>query len=337
MESPRAGASGTAPPARRVSSGAMASPADSSRVRVHPLDEVELPPGASHSIEDRLFREIVRCREEGTAAALATVIAVRGSAPAREPMKILVRADGSTLGSVGGGCLEEEVKRQAQRVIEEERPRRVAMELTAEDAPDGALICGGHVEVYLEPITAPSLVLFGGGHVSRAVAGLAARVGFRIVVTDDRPDYASTARFPMAAMAQVDYPDAAARSLPIDAASYVLVMTRSHADDRVILEELWRRRVAPRYLGMIGSGTKARLTFDKLVEAGVDRGWLKRIRTPVGLRLGARTADEIAVSIVAEMIAVRRGKPEGRWSVRGDPEAIDVPPGDGDALPEPLL
>jgi xanthine dehydrogenase accessory factor len=286
------------------------------RVVVTPLDAPARE--AAHGVEDRLFREIVALRERGVGAALATVIGVRGSAPAREPMKILVRADGTTLGSVGGGCLEEEVKRQARRVIEEERPCRVAMSLTAEDSVDGALICGGDVEVYLEPITAPSLVLFGGGHVGKAVAALAAQAGFRLLVTDDRAEYASRERFPMAAETRVDYPDAAARAVPVDRATYVLVMTRSHADDKRILLELWRRGLSPRYLGMIGSGTKARLTFDQLAAEGVDRGWLRRIRTPVGLRLGARTAEEIAVSIVAELIAVRRGRTEGRWNVRGD-------------------
>jgi xanthine dehydrogenase accessory factor len=280
--------------------------------RVDGLEEIAPGP----AVEDAIFREIVRLRGTGEGAALATVIEVFGSAPGREPMKILVRADGSTLGSVGGGCLEEEVKRRAQQVIEEDRPARVAMTLTETETPGGALICGGKVEVFLEPITAPSLVLFGGGHVSRAVAHLAARVGFRILVTDDRPEYASRERFPMAAEAFVEFPDAAARKVSIDRSTFVLVMTRTHADDKKILEELWKRRAEPRYLGMIGSGTKARLTFDQLVADGVDRGWLRRVRTPVGLRIGARTADEIAVSIVAEMVAVRRGKAEGRWNAR---------------------
>lgn len=265
---------------------------------------------ASHGVEDAIFREVVRLREAGMGGALATVIEVRGSAPGREPMKILVRSDGSTLGSVGGGCLEEEVKRRALQVIEEDRPARVAMTLTEADTPDGALICGGRVEVFVEPITAPPLVIFGGGHVSRAVASLAARVGFRILVTDDRPAYASKERFPMAAETLVEYPDVAAREVAIDRSTYVLVMTRTHADDRRILEELHRRGTAPRYLGMIGSATKARLTKQALAEAGVDRAWLERVRTPVGLEIGARSADEIAVSIVAEMIAVRRGRAE---------------------------
>jgi xanthine dehydrogenase accessory factor len=293
-------------------------------VRVRRVDGVEegadgaARDAASHGVEDAIFREIVRLREAGAGAALATVIDVRGSAPAREPMKILVRADGSTLGSVGGGCLEEEVKRRALQVIEEDRPARVSMSLTEEDSPGGALICGGSVEVFVEPITAPPLVLFGGGHVSRAVAQLAARVGFRILVTDDRPAYASRERFPMAAETRVEYADAAARSAPIDRSTFVLVMTRTHADDRRILEELFRRGAQPRWLGMIGSGQKARKTFDALAEVGVDKTWLKRVRTPVGLRLGARTADEIAVSIVAEMIAVRRGAPES-IAVPGSP------------------
>jgi xanthine dehydrogenase accessory factor len=275
-------------------------------------EEGPLTGAAGPAIEDQIFREIVRLREAGLGAALATVIEVRGSAPAREPMKILVRADGTTLGSVGGGCLEEEVKRCALQVIEEDRTARVAMSLTEEDTPGGALICGGQVEVFVEPITAPPLVIFGGGHVSRAVAQLAARVGFRILVTDDRPAYCSRERFPMAAETRVEYPDAAARTVPIDRSTFVLVMTRTHADDRRILEELYRRRADPRYLGMIGSGIKARRTFDHLVEAGVEKAWLRRVRTPVGLRIGARTADEIAVSIVSELIAVRRGAPVGR-------------------------
>ena len=294
-----------------------------SPVRVRRLDEDS--GGAAHAVEDRIFQEIVRLRGEGVAAALATVTEVRGSSPAREPMKILVRADGSTLGSVGGGCLEEEVKRQALEVIAEDRTARLSMTLTAEETPDSALICGGTVEVFLEPITAPPLVLFGGGHVSRAVAALAARVGFRVLVTDDRPAYASVARFPMAAETRVDFPEDAARQIPIDGQTYVLVMTRSHAEDRKILEELFRRGARPRYLGMIGSGTKVRLTYADLEGRGVDRTWLQRIRAPVGLRIGARSADEIAVSVVAEMLALRRGKPRGRWDLSGDPEDPNRP------------
>jgi xanthine dehydrogenase accessory factor len=265
-----------------------------------------------HAVEDQIYAEIVRCRAEGIGATLATVIRVRGSSPAREPMKILVRADGSTLGTVGGGCLEEEVKRLSAQVLEESTPARFEMALTA-DGSDDALICGGKVEVFLEPITAPPLVIFGGGHVSLAVARLAARVGFRLVVTDDRPRYASTARFPMAAETWVEFPEDAARKVPIGAASFVLVMTRSHAEDRKILAELHRRGAEPRYLGMIGSATKVRHTFTELEAAGVSGEWLQRIRAPVGLEIGARTADEIAVSIVAEMLALRRGKTEGRW------------------------
>jgi xanthine dehydrogenase accessory factor len=252
------------------------------------------------------------------AAALATVVDVKGSSPAQEPMKILVRGDGTALGSVGGGCLEEEVKRLARQVIEEDRPRRFQMTLNAEETPDSALICGGTVSVFLEPITAPCLLIFGGGHVSRAVATVAARVGFRITVTDDRPSYASAERFPMAAETRVAFPEEAAAELALGASTYVLVMTRSHEDDRKILRALHARGAQPRYLGMIGSGTKVRLTYQQLEKEGVDRAWLKQIRAPVGLRIGARTADEIALSVVAEMVALRRGKPTGSWKLAPD-------------------
>ncbi len=289
---------------------------------------------ARHSVEDQVFAEIVRLRQTGEQATLATVIGVEGSSPAQAPMKILVRADGSCLGSVGGGCLEEEVKRLARTVQEEDRPARFRMKLTAEDTPGGTLICGGTVEVFLEPITAPSLVLFGGGHVSRAVADLAARVGFRILVTDDRPEYASLSRFPMAAEALVEEPVAAASTLPVLPTTYVLVMTRTHEEDQRILGELFRRGSRPRYLGMIGSGTKVRLAFEELEKEGVARSWLRRVRAPVGLRLGARTADEIALAVVAEMVAVRRGHPTGRWSVHEDCAADPGSPPEAD---EPLV
>ncbi len=267
------------------------------------------------SVEDRIYEQVVRLRRDGAVAALATVIGTRGSTPAREPMKLLVQSSGETLGTVGGGCLEEEVKRLAREVMDQGAPARFSMDLTGATDPDAALICGGTVEVFVEPVTAPPLVIFGGGHVSRAVAAIAARVGFRLVITDDRADYASLDRFPMAAETRVEFPETAAREIPVNASTYVLVMTRTHADDRRILEQLFRRGAQPRYLGMIGSATKVRKTYEMLAEAGVTKDWLRQIRAPVGLRIGARTSDEIAVAVVAEMIAVRRGKTEGRWSV----------------------
>lgn len=291
-------------------------------------DRVDL--AVPHSVEDQIYTEIVRLRRSGEQATLATVVGVQGSSPAHATMKILVREDGSCLGSVGGGCLEEEVKRLARTVQEEDRPARFRMKLTAEDTPGGTLICGGTVEVFLEPITAPSLVIFGGGHVSRAVAGLAARVGFRILITDDRPEYASLERFPMAAETLVEEPVEAARLLPVHPTSYVVVMTRTHEDDRRILGALFERGARPRYLGMIGSGTKVRLAFEELEGEGVSRDWLRRIRAPVGLRLGARTADEIAVAVVAELVAVRRGHPTGRWNLQEPSEPASEPSEDAE-------
>ena len=280
------------------------------------IDQVEPPTG----VDDRIFEEVVRLRSAGIPAALATVIGVRGSSPAKAPMKVLIRDDGSTLGSVGGGCLEEEVKRFAREVLDEDRPARFSMRLTEDESPGGELICGGAVEVFVEPISAPGLILFGGGHVGRAVATLAARVGFRVVVTDDRQEYANTHRFPMAAEALVAFPEQAVDQLSITTSSYVLVMTRSHQEDTRILQRMWARSAKPRYLGMIGSKRKVKKAFEELQSAGVDPDWLARIRAPVGLAIGARTADEIAVAVVAEMIAVRRGSPERAPGPLSDPK-----------------
>jgi len=263
-------------------------------------------------VDDAIYQEILRLRQQGEGAALATVTEVRGSSPAKDPMKMLVRRDGSSLGSVGGGGLEAEVRKLALRVIDEDRSARYSAELDPASADETALICGGSVQVFIEPVTAPSLVLFGAGHVSRAVAGLAAPVGFRVVVVDDRPVHASLDRFPMAAEVLAVTPEDASRRLKIGPDTYVLVLTRSHAEDERVLGVLLETFSNPRYLGLLGSSTKIETIFSALRSRGADPQWLSRIHAPVGLKIGARMAEEIAVAIVAEMIACRRGSQVNR-------------------------
>ena len=147
-----------------------------------------------------LFDEIVRVRNEGLPAALATIVATRGSTPGREAMRLLVLEDGTFLGTVGGGCLEAEVYDTALEVLRDEQSRTLQFRLTEKDSPDSGLLCGGEVTVFVEPITTPTLWIFGGGHISKALCHVAALAGFQVTVCDDRESYANAERFPEAAM-----------------------------------------------------------------------------------------------------------------------------------------
>ena len=259
--------------------------------------------------ETDIFEEIVRLRRAGVPAALATIVATRGSTPGRETMRLLVLEDGTFLGTVGGGCLEAEVYEAAKDVIRDEQPRTLQFKLTERHSPDSGLLCGGEVTIFVEPISTPSLCIFGGGHVSKSLCQIAAMAGFAVTVVDDRQQYANAARFPQAAATVVaDYARAVA-DLPLRANTYVVVVTRGHKEDCVVLEALAERFAAgerPRFLGMIGSEVKRAVLFRRLRTNQVAEDFLASVRSPVGLCLGARTHEEIAVAVVGELIAVRR-------------------------------
>jgi xanthine dehydrogenase accessory factor len=281
-------------------------------------------------VAEDLYREIVRVREAGEPAALATIIGAHGSTPGKESMKLLVRADGTFLGTVGGGCLEADVYEAALDVLRTERPRRLVFRLNERDYPDSGLYCGGTLEVYVEPLTDPTLTLVGGGHVSRAIASVAREAGFRVVVADDREAFANRERFPDAAeVVCAPWPEVAARLGRAEFA-YVVVVTRGHHDDAAVLEALWRSGARPKYLGMIGSRAKWAILSRRLRAAGVPEDWLARVRTPMGLSIGARTHGEIAVSVAAELVLLRRTgtlAPPAPLPPRArEPEAAEEPP-----------
>lgn len=261
----------------------------------------------------RLFSELARLSEAGEACALCTIVKTTGSTPGKTSMKMLVRRDGSFVGTVGGGCLEAEVLEAALAAMRDEKPRLLAFALNERDYPDSGLLCGGRVEILVEPIVEPRLVLFGGGHVSAAIARVAASVGFRVVVAEDREDFAQAARHPDARETWCAPLAACAERLGSAEDDFVLAVTRGHDQDGEVLAALARTGARPRYLGMIGSRAKRAQVFEKLAAAGVPAGFLERVHTPIGLPIGARTHDEIAVSVVAELIAVRRlGEAQGR-------------------------
>ena len=253
-----------------------------------------------------LYRELARLTEAGEPCALCTVVRTTGSTPGKTTMKMLVRRDGSFVGTVGGGCLEAEVLEDALAAMRDEKPRLLAFALNERDYPDSGLLCGGKLEILVEPIVEPRLVLFGGGHVSAAIARVASSVGFRVVVAEDREAFAEAARHPDAAETWcAPLADCAAR-LGTAEDDFVLAVTRGHDQDGEILAALAAAGAQPRYLGMIGSRAKRAQVFEKLGQAGVSEDFLERVHTPMGLPIGARTHEEIAVSVVAELIAVRR-------------------------------
>jgi xanthine dehydrogenase accessory factor len=251
-----------------------------------------------------LFEEIVKMRRAGRRGALATIVHTNGSIPSYESSRMLVREDGSISGTIGGGCVEAEVWAAAREVMQKESPRKMVFNLNNEASYDNGLICGGTLEVFVEPILPqPMLYLFGGGHVSIAVAKAASAAGFGIGVADDRETFANAERFPMATDIHTSYEDAFAKIRP-SASSYLLIVTRGHREDMRVLA--WAVRTEARYVGMIGSKRKVLSVYKALENDGYKPEEFDRVFAPMGLEIGALSPEEIAVSIVAELIAVRR-------------------------------
>jgi xanthine dehydrogenase accessory factor len=256
-----------------------------------------------------LWEEIVSLRRQGRRGALATIINVRGSIPSFKTAKMLVRDDGSIVGTVGGGCVEADVWQAAREVMEEEKPRTLTFNLNQNPRYDTGLVCGGTLEVYLEPILpVPLVYLFGAGHVAHNVYKVARTAGFDVVVVDDRETYANAERFPEAReVIAEDFEAALARIMPNEN-TYIVIVTRGHRDDMRVLR--WAVQTNARYIGMIGSKRKVLTIYKELEQEGISPQQFERVMAPVGLEIGAVTPEEIAVSIVAEMIACKRNAPD---------------------------
>ena len=254
-----------------------------------------------------VFDEIVRIKNDGDVAALATVISAKGSTPRAEGSKMLIKNDKSIVGSIGGGCLEADVWQVGMKVIEEGKSRLLNFDLTGrEETPEG-LICGGTMQVFIEPIIpVPAIFIFGAGHIGFAVSKIAKMTGFKVAVIDDRPAYANTEKFPDADEFYVeDLADAVPR-LPINKVSYLIIACRGHLEDQRVLAQVIKTPAA--YIGMIGSKKKTKTIFENLKAEGIDEKLLERVHAPIGLPIAAETPEDIAVSIMAEIVDFRRRK-----------------------------
>ena len=335
-----------------------------------------------------IYQEILAALQTDERVMLATIISASGSTPAAAFSKMLVKQNGIvSIGTVGGGCMEGDVLLHANRLLQTGAAEILTFHLNEDDVEHG-LICGGSLDVLIEPITrkqlqfftelqsirnegsdcvvvtalnrngtierkeiihtelhvpshfsseaaevipksfkrqetfrlktengeliiepvvgTPSLITFGGGHVSKYISRTAAMAGFRVTIIDDREKFANKLRFPEAVQTiAADFLEAFSQ-LTITSSTYIVIVTRGHRYDEEILE----RAVATpaKYIGMIGSKRKVIKTFEYLAERDIPIESMKRVHAPIGIEIGAVTAEEIGVSVVAELINARRGK-----------------------------
>ena len=243
----------------------------------------------------------------GEEVALVTIVSSTGSTPQRVGAKMLVYSDGRTVGTIGGGCYENDAFWKAREAISARKPVTVKFDLNDDFAQESGLVCGGQMEVFIEPVeAAPEVYVIGAGHVGYFVARFAHEAGFRVHVIDDREKFANAERFGPGFDVIVDNIPSWLESHPLPPTSYAVIVTRGHTHDLDALRAVTRTPL--RYAGLIGSRAKIRRIFDELRAEGVQPESLTTIHAPIGLDIGAITPQEIAISIVAELIAVKHGK-----------------------------
>jgi xanthine dehydrogenase accessory factor len=252
-----------------------------------------------------VYEAALQAVRDGESAALATVIEASGSTPRGTSAKMLIYADGRTVGTVGGGGVEARVIEEAAEAIKQGAARELHYRLVDEEEGDPG-ICGGDMRIFVEPLVPrPLILVIGAGHVGQAVAGLADFLGYRIAVLDERPELVTRERFPWAGELLTGDVAEEVEAFNLTEQTYVVMVTPHHSMDEKILAAVEGRPVA--YLGLIGSRRRTAHTFEQARKAGVPEELLERVHTPIGLDIGAETPREIAVSVISEIIAVQRG------------------------------
>jgi xanthine dehydrogenase accessory factor len=259
-------------------------------------------------VNHEIFAAVGEALTRGDEVALITIVSSNGSTPQRVGAKMLVFADGRTVGTIGGGCYENDALLKAREALRTRKAIRAKYDLNDDFAEDTGLVCGGQMEVFIEPLEAPpALYVFGAGHVGFFVARLASDAGFEVHVVDDRAAFANRERFPNAAEVVVDDIPTWLASTTLPSSAYAVIVTRGHRHDLDALQALANRPL--RYLGLIGSRAKVARIYEQLLAQGqTTLEDLSHVHAPIGLDIGAVTPQEIAVSIVAELVAVRRGR-----------------------------
>jgi xanthine dehydrogenase accessory factor len=314
-----------------------------------------------------LFRELIRRCTAGETVALCTLVKTRGSTPQELGAKMLICQDGAIFGTLGGGCVEAEIRSMADQLQGSDSSRLLQFHLDHDLGWDDGMICGGRVDIYFDVVSpesaierfsslaqmierrvpcefrfaylvgdsvveyvevlepSPELVIAGAGHVSRALAQFASQLDFDLVVIDDRREFATPDRFPPETKLLVGEIASTIGSYPISPSTYIVLATRGHKRDGKALAAVVSSPA--RYIGMIGSKRKAHAILSELAAQGVPKERLERIHTPMGLEINAITVNEIAISILAELIAVRRDREgfaaEPMWLQRSTIDRLD--------------
>jgi len=248
-----------------------------------------------------IFEEIVAVKNAGTPAVLATVVEALGSAPGKPGARMLIKSEGSTVGTIGGGAIEKKITDEAMALMHGSESKLLRYNLE-----ELGMSCGGDMSVFLEPLkTSPDLIIFGAGHIGTALSKICKMLGFTTIVVDNRSEFANKERLPWADRVIADEYQEALQDLSFSDTTYLVILTHLHAHDFEILDHCAKQRF--RYLGMIGSRKKVEKAFQQLREKGIDEETSKRIHAPIGINIGAETPEEIAVAIAAELVAVRNG------------------------------
>jgi xanthine dehydrogenase accessory factor len=257
-----------------------------------------------------IFEEALRLKRLGRTSAIATIVECRGSSPQKQGAKMLVRDDGTIIGTLGGGCLEADVVQASIMTMKDQEPRTLPFSLTERE---GGLVCGGNVLVYIEPIVPePRLVILGAGHVGKALAKLAQSTGFLVTVMDDRSEFANRDQVPDVHEVVLGNFTKACEGIDVNAGTYIVVATRGHNHDLDAVQSALRTRAG--YIGLLGSRRKKALLRNALKERGFREEEIDRVIIPVGLEIGSVTPEEIAVSIMAQIVQKRRGHVASRGS-----------------------
>jgi xanthine dehydrogenase accessory factor len=250
-----------------------------------------------------IYRTLAEITGKGKQAALATVVRTKGSTPRKPGAKMIIMGDGSIIGTLGGGGLEKKVIEESLETLKEGKAKLTSLAL--EDSLD--MMCGGEIDVFIEPINQPEkLVIFGSGHISKALALLMRPLGFRVTVVDDKLEMSEDETFSDIEGVLSEDMESYAERLPPGSDAYIIILTRSFSKDKAILERLIGKGF--RYVGMVGSGRKIRTIKEDLISKGFKKDHLSKLSAPVGLDIGAETPEEIAISIAAEIISVKKGK-----------------------------
>ena len=256
---------------------------------------------------NEIYKELLKIQLYGGEAVLATIIATKSHTPRDVGTKMLIKSDGKSIGTIGGGNMEYKLINEAKKIIKEGKPKILHFDLSGQKNDyDIDMICGGVMDIFMEPVLSkPLLYIFGAGHVSVQLAKIANMINFKVIVIDNRKDSIDYEKFKGTTEKVIceDYKKAISE-IKIDEFSFIVIVTYEHRNDQEVLELVINSPA--RYIGMMGSPKKRDSIFSNLISKGISKDLLSRVHSPIGLEIGAETPEEIAVSISAEIIKIRQ-------------------------------